>query len=489
MLRPKKLLTLLTASVVFCLGAASASLAVVEETLPNGPLELALWKAEVNIVLREGAVGSLIGSIASGEGRVDPSAPTIVMQTVGGKHRVVRAEDSGQVRLLVEVVLDPSQSLSIVGSDLQISIRGPELPDPDDIRRLKLEAVEAGTAPNLPEPVLTDLNLTIGESSVELETVRGVKIKSRQSWINARHLAGTLELDLEGGTVRVEEHHDGSLIVRGTEAEIELNDSKIDTEWTLEGGQARIDGLRGTLNGTWTDATLVVGGWLGTAQLKAVRSVLDLHSFPQGANRMEIDSEDSTLSMRNYPTGTLVIKQQGGEFNASGVGGGVDVQAYRGARLDLKDLEGAWKLKLEDSEAKAHMTGRLDVTLIGSQFEASEISLLILLAQAGSEVTAGPIFSMPQARLEDSQGSFAMKSQGKNPEVHLFGGSRAQIDMPTPCIVSVQEGEASAVRVSGCELRLPGQKTYGQRSDIGVPSVLTLEMGPNADAEVGSFSP
>ena len=139
---------------LLAIAAAPALSQSVDQDLPaDRPLEIALWSADLRIALRPGAAPRLVARAVVFEegsgGAVAAEGLAVELREATDVFRILRAAESKNVRLRVEVTLDVSHQVKVTGRDLDVVVEGPPL----DFRRMSARrraATERGEEPMAP---------------------------------------------------------------------------------------------------------------------------------------------------------------------------------------------------------------------------------------------------------------------------------------------------------------------------------------------------
>ena len=476
--------------------AAPAFAQIVERDLPaDRPLEIALWSADVRVVLRPGAAPRLTARAAEVEEgateAIPADGPLVDLRDDGATLRVLRVAESETVRLRVEVTLDVGHPVQVTGDNLDVAVEAPPLDFREMATRRRL-ATERGEEP--PAPSWTDVTLQVESSRADLSGVAGGVLRGRDSWFVVRQSANQLAIELEGGAAELTRHR-GVLRLEGRGGEVELRDVRGEILFQLEGARLAITDGEGRLEGQARDgAILQLDAWGGHVEVESFASVLELRGFRPGDPLLYVRAESSDVTLEGLTSGQLDLDVKGGRLRLWDVQGKMKLAASHRAEVELDRLQGSWAGDFRDSTIVARELERFDFELTNTDFRLEDAADLRLTAN-GSEIDASGVRSLRQSALVDTRADLEL-TEGARAKIEARGQSQVFVAMETPCFVltpSPRKGEDEATAldrealagldVTGCTLGADVGRD--DRDDVSAsPSFLTLTLGEDAELDV-----
>ncbi len=421
----------------------------IDRDLPDRSLELVLWRADVRIVLQEGATPHLRAWAVRGEDSVELEGPAVSFEDKGNVLRVSRAVDSKDVSVRVEATLDLGHQVRVIGREMNVAIQGPPL-DIGEMEMLRNLAEEKQR--ELPAPAWSDLGLTLTDSQADIFGISGAWLEGRNSYFVVRQSTNELRVELDGGGVDIDQHR-GVLGLSGA-GEFAARNAVGMFELAVEGGDVELNGAEGQVEGRVTDTALHFFDWRGRVQIESHGGAIEMRAFrPAWQQMIEIAADNTEVAIEGLEKGTVDLKQKGGKLVLRDITGKMKVEGRRSAEVEMQRLGGSWKAWLQDSELHAEEVERLTLELYNSKLEVAEVEGLEIVSRS-SEIAASGIGQLGKTSLASSTASLEL-AEGASGELNIRSGTQARVRMESPCIVSV-DGEVdtqagSSLDVSGCQ--------------------------------------
>ena len=479
-MRPLRVLALLIA-----LAFAGAPLPgqLIDRELLDRALELDLWGADVRIVLQTGATPRLEAWAVRGKDATPQEGAAVTFEEQGGVLKVLRAIESDEVTVRLEVTLDIGHPVRVIGREMNVSIQGPALDigEMEMLRELAEEEQQELTAPDW-----SDISLSLTDSRADVFGLSGAWLEGRNSYFVVKQSTNELRVELDGGAVEIDQHR-GVLGFSGR-GELTARNAVGKYELAVEGGDVELNGAEGQVTGTVTDTALHFFDWRGLVQIESEGGSVEMRAFrPAWQQRIEIAADGTEVAIEGLEEGTVDLKQKGGKLILRDITGKMKVDARLEAELEMQRLGGSWKAWLQGSKLQAEEIERLSLELYNSKVEVAEIDSLEIISR-DSEITASGIKQLGKTSLANSTTSLELAA-GAGAELAIRSGTQASVRMEAPCIVTVDgevETQAGAsLDVSGCREGLGPDGLQGAGSDGSErPAHLHVSVGHASAMEV-----
>ena len=473
------------ASVSFLVAAASVAVASAarhelpaKTRLSGGIVALDLQDADLRVSIEETADSILA---------VDPPrdvSETVFVEVEQGTDGLRIVPIPGGPRLRAELRLRPNQRLVLRGR--RVAIRIVRQLDPD-----------GGGTEDAPEESDQDdfetrsVELRLTASEADLESLDAVQIKASDSSVWIREGTGELDLELAGGVLEVRSH-------RGT-INADLKGLSVDVLGLVGGFTAdlarsdlRVDGGTGAVQVTGNESDVMIAHRRGVAKIEAKNGRLVIRDVDRSGRPWTVSGEDLQASVERFG-GPLEAKLDGGTLDVREFGGSLKVEGAGNLEAVVEDVEGDVELQLlGGAVARLSDLGKhLDAEVADGSLSVAGVRRLTLQSER-SDIDISGVRILQRLAAVDSSLTADLTELASGPNLDLAGNSDATFWLRTPCVVAVRTDDpdrASQVRVTSCDLRMPGQPIRATRSRLihghRQPMVLTvaIEDGVHVIAE------
>jgi len=427
---------------------------------PSEKLILSLSNADLHVSWRAGSPSHLKALPAdpaapSAEPATEPAA--LELRPKGEVLEVRRHAEASGIRLRVDLVLAEARSLTIVGSGLDLVL----------------------TAPGSGQAMTSKVALNLVSSRAELSGLAGASLQGQNSYFLSRASSQQLKCRLEGGGAEIEGHR-GSLEIESEGSEFTVRDVAGQMSFLLNAGLVEVSQAEGQLAANLArGATLRLAEWAGEATLDAKEASLELRNFWAAPQTLKVHASQSEVVIEGMESGNLEIDQEGGSLSMQ------DIENIEGkittnfeARVEIYRISGGWLGTFQDSEVLIENAQRLEAELYNGKLDLEAVAELSLIAH-GSEVQASEVGQITVLNLVTSTARVGLQ-KGARANVMVQGLSNAELLLPTPCFVQIEEpeaGDGSVLEVSGCTLRGAPPGTAQESADT---AFLTGAVGGNS---------
>ncbi len=284
---------------------------------------------------------------------------------------------------------------------------------------------------------------------------------------------GSVVLGLEKASGRLEElkgnlrfvNYDGDLGIKGGGGTL---------EGESEGGRSTVDGWRGLVNVTGTDAFFDVfgeGDLPGPIKIKGERLVVRAEGI---RGRLEADITESEMTVRQVSGECKLTGRVYSRFDVAGIVT-LDGLFIDGTSVEVEGVDRLAKVDVRGSSFVGRDINRLQIEIVSSSVDLSDLqSLSTLKARHGD-------LRIDLTNLKASRHHFEFDGQ-----------SSAVVQLSSPCLVRPTGPGAklgNQVTVTGCELELYGQKARRRNQrPLGLEGEtqtrLVARLGPDSTLEV-----
>jgi hypothetical protein len=448
--------------------------------LTAAPVSLVLDDARVTITATDGAAPLL----RWWRDRPDaPGAAELAAYSDGGAvvvQRPAATEGEPPARLRVELVVDTAQPLAVAGAGLDLKIE-----------RAGVEAAERlDVAPPATPPVAAaTTELSLVDSQAEIGGLGGIVGVFDGSAVELRGTAGSHDLTVRGGSLRINGHQGGATL-SGDGADLTVEDAGGQLTIRAGGGMTSLRSVRGRFRIELVDAGLEILDGGGSGLISVTDSSADLRGARFDNVNLKSVASHVTASACD---GLATIDLTGGSLAVDGGSGALTGAARDGAVVDLVDHRGDIQLNLEEgssAELRA-VDGKVKLRARGGEVvvdraSSLEIELDGVFATLGGITALGP-FKVVSSRVELDLSELARPAV----ELAVQADSAVRVRLATPCRVratGLDASLASQVDVTGCELQLGAGGRWATRRVRDLegrpPTTLTAQIAESSELTV-----
>jgi hypothetical protein len=449
--------------------------------LPSSTLSMSLTRCRVEVITQVDEDPSVRVE------RRDGSEVSIESTGLSLKNGVIRVKSDDEQKSLSDFIFSftllPAQNFEIDGTDLDLVITGPEISQ-------ETEGDLGGTRsiPGLEDGCATPRLLNLIGGTAHLIGGGCTKIVSANTDLSLEHMSQTLEIQAAGGRFTIREHR-GKIILNGRDnAGGVIVDHEGDLELVMSEGQMLVDGGVGAIQCQSDHFGLHVTNHQGP--LNATGTVASFRIDNSSVENTRLTG-DRTIASFSTGQGHIQTTLMGGSLTIDDWVGRVDLRSSEGTTLEIDGVDGDFALTCFDTTGElTGITGHTRGTLTNSRIEFSRSKSIQLMAEA-SQTTVTDIPVISQMIINDGFLKYESSVVGGRPKIALSGGAVADIVFPQPCVVRFSGPGAQSsgnTRVSGCEIRRPGQPWGTQRNKRAEKRIqLEVEMSEETAATVWSY--
>lgn len=449
-----------------------------ELTLAVAPVDVALDDAQVDVTFEPGAQPVVRVHVAPGAAGMPPG---FEVRQAGGRARIVRTVDdaAGEVAtVILEISLDPAQSLRVIGSRLSVAVRNP--PRPIEPARPPAPAAGGDDDDAEPPPEVASQRYELVNSELYTTGAATTTLVGENTVIHAEDSSGDLTVELTLGSLSLR-RHEGSLRLASVDAESMVEDLDGVVDFKLDGGSLELRSGTGAVQGSSTRGFVACDRWTGSVSLTGEDATFELRDGAVEPLRLTTKSTDVRIDGLR---GSVFVQLAGGEVVAESVVGTFDITATAGAGVEVAGHDGPLTVAMrDDSSAElAQVNGLVKASLDRSTMTITGADRLNLDAN-DSRVTVAGISHLSGCVAHASELVLDLSEiEERHLELAVSDGSSTDVILRSPCQVQLR-GSASAgqqVDVTGCEFRLQtaGGWHGGMRRDAEgrPPFVLTAKV-------------
>jgi hypothetical protein len=454
-----------------------------EFELPRAAIQLDLFDCRLEVVTETGAQPLIRAVDASGSAG-DPAAFRVAQS--GGTVQITRLPDpegAPVTTAVVELVIDSSQSVTVSGSGLSVTMRGEGKP-PEE----KPPAEGSETAPAGQDAASSTHTLELADSEVALFRTPSTSLRATNTAVHAEGTFGSFSAELAWSTLTVR-GHEGSMNLISDDSETLVERLIGNLEFTLTRGGLDLRDGNGNVRGDSREGRVSADHWEGSATVTATDANIE---FREGSlAQITFKGVNSDLTVDGV-RGNVKADFEGGDGFAESTRGSLDLTGLAGARITGENLQGPLVLRLrEDSEAEIRQAlDTLTAKVHSSKFFGSGINNLDLVATE-SAVTLEDVQRTTRFKVDQSHVELDL-SQTKEQKFNLKvpDDTYVRVVLYSPCRVRVRtsaEG-GKGVDVTGCELQIgtTGRWRGGQLRSIDgrPPFMLIADVGDTGELRV-----
>lgn len=475
--------------IVLCAALATTWSAKAQDTvpfefeLPLAAVHLDLYDCRLEVATQTGAQPMIRAVDASGS--TGDSSAFRVAQT-GGTVEITRLphpEGAPVTTVVVEIVIDPSQSITLLGRGLSVTLRGEGKPPEEEI-----PAQESETGRDGQDGATSTNTLELEDSEVALFRTPPTTLRATNTAVHAEEGFGPFSAELSWSNLTIR-GHEGSINLTSEDSETVVERLIGNLEFKLTRGVLDLRDGNGNVRGDSREGRVSANHWEGSATVTATDANVD---FRDGSlAQITFTGVNSDLTVDGV-RGNVKAEFEGGDGIAESTRGSLDFTASAGARITAEDLQGPLVLRLrEDSEAEIRQAlDTLTAKVHSSKFFGSGINNLDLVATE-SVVTLEDIRRMTRFKVDQSDVELDL-SQTEEQKFNLKvpDDTYVRVLLYSPCRVRVRTSAESGkgVDVTGCELQIgtTGRWRGGQLRSIDgrPPFMLITDVGDTGELRV-----
>ena len=456
--------------VALALLAAGPALATVHELpfelpLEPAPIVVVIDDSQVDVIVEAGAQPMVRARVAPGSAGAPPA---LDVGRVGDRVRIAPAiaEAAGEsATVILEITLDPTQSLLVTGARLSVAVGNP--PRPPASPRPPAGRAGGDAEGGEPQAETSSQRYELTDSELFTGGAAATSVVARNTVVHVEDGAGDLDVDLNLGSLSVRRHA-GSLRLASIDAESTVEDLEGVVDFTLEGGSLELGSGRGPVQGKSTRGFVACNRWTGSVSLTGDDASFELRDSQVEPLRFTTKSSDVRIDGLR---GSVFAQLEGGELAGESLVGPLDVAATAAAGVEVIDHDGPLTVAARDdasaelSEIGGLVTANLDratMTLTGADN--------LNLTAKGSRVTASGLGRLSNCVATSSELNLDLSGVDERTlDLRVTDGSTVEVTLRAPCQVQLRESAAASqqVDVTGCEFQLQstGRWRGGMRRD------------------------
>lgn len=281
------------------------------------------------------------------------------------------------------------------------------------------------------------------EAPLSLRALQGsVEVHAKDAKVIAGEMAGTLDLEVEGGSVSIDGAADVTLKAKGTQSTISASTGNVSAHVT--GGAVTIDSAHGATDLETDEAAVKVTGAAAPFQMKVRHGSAWVKGLTRGGNltlagaELKLESCQGDIEVSSDASVTFMemeaamhVDMYGGILRGRGNQGLLEVRT-RNTEVNVESIDGPLRIQGEGLKAKI-------IDVAGDLYVETSVSEFVLdKAQGAVELN----LDRGNATIKRTQGLVTANVKGG--DIHL-------IDIAGPVALDVDRGnvEASWVSVSG----------------------------------------
>ncbi len=420
-----------------------------EIVIPVSPVLIEINDALLDVTIRPGA--EPLVRARSLEGTVGEPATFTVGQGGGRAHiaRTPTADGVDPGRAIVELVLDPSQPLHVIGHNIRLVVNGAGGDvDVGDEPSPKLPNQASG------QDVALAHTYELLDSEADLTGIPSATIVADNSAVHSDRGSGELAAQLTWAGLTVV-NHDGGIRIASTDSETTFEGSVGAVEFEIQGGGLRLRDGSGSVQGKIEEGFIATDRWNGTFSLGGENANLELRDGSVG--QLKITSSD-TVTFLDEIRGNVVIEATGGQITMDSVQGNHTVTVSDGGQLVANVLHGALALNLKDDAYGEvnRSSGTIKADLNHAELKVSGVKSLDLMAES-SRATLEGIGKLTGFEARQSEVELDLREASERKlTLSVDDGTSVDLALKAPCKVQVRESSpgGSGVNVTGCEFQM-----------------------------------
>lgn len=455
----------LLVSALLVVAAAPAETPPFELALAVAPVEVAVDDAQVDVIVEPGAQPMVRAHVAPGSAGVPPGFD--VRQT-GGRVRILRTVDEAAgaaATVVLEITLDPAQSLRLRGSRLSVAVRNPLRPI-EPARPVAPAPKGDGAAAEPPAEVASQ-RYELVDSELYTTGTATISLITQNTVVDVESSSGDLTVELTLGSLSVR-GHEGSLNLVSVDGESTVEGLEGAVSFTLDGGSLSLRSGSGAIEGSSIRGFAACDRWTGGVSLTGEDATFELRDGE--AQPLRLTTKSATIRVDGL-RGPVFAQVAGGEVVAESVVGSLDVSATAGAVVEVTALEGPLTVAArEGSTAElTQIDGLVTANLDDATMTLAGADNLNLTAK-GSRVAASGIGRLASCIATASELSLDLSEvEERTLDLRVTDGSTVEVVLRSPCQVQLRDSAAASqqVDVTGCEFQLQstGRWRGGMRRD------------------------
>jgi len=462
--------------------AGAAEKLPLERELPVAPVEIELDDCWIEVRLEADAVPSLRAEVTPG---AENSQASLEVSERGGQVRITRAPaDDGAAppTLILELVLDRTQSIQVRGTRLGLAVR-----DAAGLEPTVPDAKPGNDAPAAAVAVAGH-HFELTDSEVQLWGASAITVTGNNTVVYSENGAGAVVAELTLGSLTLRGQQ-GSLQLTSTDSESTIENLEGDITFLITGGGIDVRDGEGRIQGTSQGGMVATSGWEGDINVNGTEATVALREGRGGQAR--IIAEDSNVTVDGMD-GAVIIQLKGGQLTADRVSGTAKITGSRSGQFSLQDSDGTLDLTLreESSGEVVDVSGTLNAHVTDGSLDIAGAHIVNLTAER-SEVTVANIRRLAKLSIRSSEIELDLReAQDRALNLKVPDDADFTVYLPSPCRVQLQGGTGTSqgLDVSGCELQLEhlGRwKASGRRDLEGRrPFLLTATLAPTGELRV-----
>ncbi len=418
--------------------------------------------------------------------RTDGSEVSIESIGVSIRNNTVRIDDGESENALDDLVfsftLRTAQNLQIDGTDLDLTVTGPEILAEVEEGDGELDRTADG-AGECATPRL--LNLVGGTAHV----IGGgcTKIVATHAELTLEQTSQTLEIQTTGGRFRIHGHQ-GRIVLSGREhVGGIIVDHRGDLELVMEQGSMMVEGGAGAIHCQVEHFGLHVTEHRGSLEATGTVAVFRIDHSEMETIRI---NGIRTVSQFSDGRGHIRATLEGGSLTVADWAGRIDLQSSEGTDHEIEALDGDFAFSIiEGNGAITGITGHTRGTLTSSDLRFSRLKS-IEVAATSSETSVVDVPQLTQMNIIGGHLNYESSNVAGKPKIHLSSEATADIMIPQPCIVRCTgpgAKDSGNVSVSGCEIRAPNQPWGKRRRQAEPANHLEIEMQEFSEVFVSGY--
>lgn len=388
--------------------------------------------------------------------------------------------------LVIEVTLAPAQKLSILGTNLGITIDAISEEGAEDSPAGEKRSASGSGAGAVGDSARYELK--VDDSTVVIRGTGSLDLRGRGSSFETSATRGTLSAWLESGEITAD-RHEGAVKAQADRANVTLEGGRGTATVRIDGGTVTAIGGEARIEIDATQARVAATAWAGDITVRGKNASIEAFECGTGESRLRVEGEDHDITVVDY-RGAFDANVLGGRIVARAIGARASVRAAQ-TEIELEAVADVAELDLSDGAVARlkQIRKRLGARMEDAELEAAAVGELELRAVRSRAGITG-IASRARVIANDSQVELDMAGALSFHTISARGASVVEVSVSGPCALQLEDEDAlESVEAGSCEIRLKSggrvSQSSARASRSRAPLVIEVEVDGSARISFG----